>query len=84
MNGHPIGVPDLGQRPGVPFHEQRIIMPAGLDIVPNGLSQGDSTWHLRIVDVAHGVAWLVPFNDKAGRIVAQQILNVVDRSNDAA
>lgn len=77
-------LPDLGRAGRVQVHQQSIILPASVEILDGGLSQGTCTVHLRVIDVAHGAAWLVPCDTPFVRNLAGQLLKLAAQHDGVA
>jgi hypothetical protein len=65
------GIPLGGQQ--VNIHDMRLLSVASVDFLDGGLSIGLCTLHVRVVDVPHGQAWLIPITRAHVERIVQQL-----------
>lgn len=56
------GAVDLTQRQGLVLKRSYLISVSAVDVLDGGLHDARCSKHLRVVDVAQGIAWYVPLN----------------------
>lgn len=77
---HPLqgGVPIGGQQ--VNIHEMRLLPIAAIDIIEGDFGMPQMTVAIRITDVPHGVAWIVPMRPDFAHRVATQLVDAAKNS----
>lgn len=65
------GIPDLSRRGEIVIVERRIVVPAAVTIMPNGLGVDHCHCHVQLVEIMSGRMTLVPMTRAMTRLVAE-------------
>lgn len=67
------GIPDLSRPQGIVLRRSYLINMSAADVLDGGLHDSQCTKHLRVIDLAQGIAWYVPLNDKQLKQLLEQL-----------